>query len=121
MTTTSYFGLDPIEVDRIQQYKVAIIHLGNVRQHVIYKARLILRNVDIPAVVVAQTPVDFEDFAAIGVKTARVMPSDEDVKTRGEIKEIITGVIRGVTSPQDKLDEIVSKVQRVLPPRGGIE
>jgi len=117
--TTSQFGLDPIEVERIQQYKLAIIHLGNVRQHIIYKARLILRNVDIPAVVVAQTPVDYEDFAAIGVKTVRVMPSDEDINTRGEIKEIITGVIRGVTAPQDKLDEIVSKVQKLLPPRGG--
>ncbi|MDR0508693.1 MAG: methyl-coenzyme M reductase I operon protein C [Candidatus Methanoplasma sp.] len=116
---TSQFGLDPIEVERIQQYKVAIIHLGNVRQHIIYKARLILRNVDIPAIVVAQTPVDFEDFAAIGVKTSRVMPSDEDINTRGEIKEIITGVIRGVTAPQDKLDEIVSKVQKTLPPHGG--
>jgi methyl-coenzyme M reductase subunit C len=119
MTTTSYFGLDPIEVDRIQQYKIAIIHLGNVRQHIIYKARLILRNVDIPAVVVSQAPVDFEDFAAIGVKTARVMPPDEDIKTRGEIREIVTGVVRGVTAPQDKLDEIVSKVQKTLPPRGG--
>jgi len=117
--TTSQFGLDPIEVERIQQYKLAIIHLGNVRQHIIYKARLILRNVDIPAMVVAQTPIDFEDFAAIGVKTVRVMPADEDIKTRGEIKEIVTGVIRGVTAPQEKLDEIVSKVQNLLPPRGG--
>ncbi|MCL1810742.1 MAG: methyl-coenzyme M reductase I operon protein C [Methanomassiliicoccaceae archaeon] len=119
MTTTSYFGLDPIEVDRIQQYKLAIIHLGNVRQHIIYKARLILRNVDIPAVVVAQAPVDYEDFAAIGVKTKRVMPPEEDIKTRGEIREIVTGVIRGVTAPQDKLDEIVSKVQMTLPPKRG--
>jgi len=118
-TTTSQFGLDPIEVERIQQYRLAIIHLGNVRHHIIYKARLILRNVDIPAVVVSQTPVDFEDFAAIGVKTARVMPSDEDIKTRGEIIEIITGVIRGVTTDQDKLDEIVSKVQKALPPLEG--
>jgi len=121
MSTTSYFGLDPVEVERIQQYKVAIIHLGNVRQHIIYKARLILRNVDIPAVIISQAPVDFEDFAAIGIKTARVMPPDDEIKTRGEIKEIVTGVIRGVTSPQEKLDEMVSKVQRTLPPRGGKE
>ena len=119
MTTTSYFGLDPIEVERIQQYKVAVIHLGNVRQHIIYKARLILRNVDIPAVVVAQAPVDYEDFASVGIRTKRVMPPDDEIKTRGEIREIVTGVIRGVTTPQDKLDEIVSKVQRTLPPRGG--
>jgi methyl-coenzyme M reductase subunit C len=118
ISTGSYFGLDPIEVERIQQFKVALIHLGNVRAHIIYKARLILRNVDIPAMIVAQCPVDFEDFAQIGVRTKAVMPKDEDIGTKGEIREIATGVIRGVTTSQDKLDEIVSKVQSMLPDRG---
>lgn len=115
VTTGTRFGLDPIEVDRIRQYKVVLIHLGNVRNHIIYKARLILRNVDLPAVIVSQCPVDFEDFATIGVKTRDVMPSPEDIGTKGEIEEIISGVVRGVTCPQDKLDEIVSKIQKVLP------
>jgi len=117
-TTGTNFGLDPIEVERIQQYKLALIHLGNVRVHIIYKARLILRNVDIPAVIVSQCPVDYEDFAAIGVKTSVVMPSDENINTKGEIVDIVTGVIRGVTCQQDKLDEVVSKVQANLPNRG---
>jgi methyl-coenzyme M reductase subunit C len=115
VTTGSRFGLDPIEVDRIRQYKVALIHLGNVRNHIVYKARLILRNVDIPAVVVAQCPVDFEDFAAIGVKTRDVMPDDENVGTIGTIMDIVTGVVRGVTCSQEKLDEIASKLQKILP------
>ena len=115
VTTGSRFGLDPIEVDRIRQYKVALIHLGNVRNHIVYKARLILRNVDIPAVVVAQCPVDFEDFAAIGVKTRDVMPDDENVGTLGTIMDIVTGVVRGVTCSQEKLDEIASKLQKILP------
>jgi methyl-coenzyme M reductase subunit C len=118
VTTGSYFGLDPIEVERIQQFKVALIHLGNVRAHIIYKARLILRNVNIPAMIVSQCPVDFEDFAQIGVKTRVVMPKEEDIGTKGEIREIATGVIRGVTCQQDKLDEIVSKIQSMLPDRG---
>ncbi len=113
--TGTNFGLDPIEVARIRQYKMAIIHLGNVRNHIVYKARLILRNVDIPAVVVAQCPVDFEDFAKVGCKTAAVMPADEDIGTIGTIVEIITGVVRGVTCTQEKLDEVVSKVQGQLP------
>ncbi len=117
MTTGSCFGLDPIEVDRLRQYKVVLIHLGNVRAHIIYKARLILRNVDAPAIVVAQCPIDFEDFAAVGVKTSKVMPPDDKIQTRGEIVEIVTGVVRGVTCTQDKLDEIVSKVQSMLPER----
>ncbi len=115
VTTGSRFGLDPIEVERIRQYKVALIHLGNVRNHITYKARLILRNVDIPAVVVAQCPVDFEDFAAIGVKTRDVMPDPENIGTVGTIMDVVTGVVRGVTCTQEKLDEIASKLQNILP------
>ncbi|MFA6641962.1 MAG: methyl-coenzyme M reductase I operon protein C [Methanomethylophilus sp.] len=115
VTTGTRFGLDPIEVDRIREYKVMLIHLGNVKQHIIYKARLILRNVDLPAIVVSQCPVDFEDFASIGIKTRNVMPAPEDIKTKGTIMEIVTGVIRGLTCPQDKLDENASKIQKVLP------
>lgn len=118
VTTGSRFGLDPIEVERIRQYKVALIHLGNVRNHITYKARLILRNVDIPAVVVAQCPVDFEDFAAIGVKTRDVMPDEDNIGTVGTIMDVVTGVVRGVTCSQEKLDEIASKLQKILPKEG---
>ena len=118
VTTGTRFGLNPLEVERIRQYKVALIHLGNVRNHIIYKARLILRNVDMPAIVVTQCPVDFEDFASIGVKTRDVMPDPENVGTVGRIEEIVTGVVRGVTCPQDKLDEIVSKLQKIMPKEG---
>ena len=118
VTTGTRFGLDPLEVERIRQYKVALIHLGNVRNHIIYKAGLILRNVDMPAIVVTQCPVDFEDFASIGVKTRDVMPDPENVGTVGRIEEIVTGVVRGVTCPQDKLDEIVSKLQKIMPKEG---
>ncbi len=113
-STGSIFGLENIEVQRVQQFKLALVHLGNVRNHIIYKARLILRNVDLPAVVVCQAPVDFEDFARIGVKTRLVMPSPENIGTRGRIVDIVTGVVRGSTCPQNKLDEIVSKIKRNL-------
>ncbi len=118
VSTGTRFGLDPIEAERIRQYKVILIHLGNVRNHIIYKARLILRNVNLPAVVVSQCPVDFEDFAAIGVKTRDVMPDDENINTLGSVEEIVTGVVRGVTCPQEKLDEIASKLQKILPKEG---
>jgi methyl-coenzyme M reductase subunit C len=111
-STGSIFGLDEIEVARIMQFKLALIHLGNVRNHIIYKARLILRNVDMPAVVVCQAPVDFEDFARIGVKTRQVMPKEENIGTKGTIMDIVTGVVRGTTISQAKLDEIVSKVKK---------
>jgi methyl-coenzyme M reductase subunit C len=118
VSTGSIFGLDEIEIKRIEQFRLAIIHLGNVRNHIIYKARLILRNVDMPAIVVCQAPVDFEDFARIGVKTRLVLPRAENIGTKGEIVDIVTGVVRGVTCSQTKLDEIVSKVKRHLPQTG---
>ena len=111
-------GLDPIEVERIQQFKVALVHLGNVRSHIIWKARLILRNVNIPTILVTQCPIDYEDLAAIGVETKYVMPDDENINTKGCVEEIVTGVIRGVSCPQEKLDEIVSKVLNMMPDRG---
>ncbi len=42
------------------------------------------------------------------------MPKIENIGTKGEIVEIITGVIRGSTISQSKLDEIVSKVKKHL-------
>ena len=45
------------------------------------------------------------------------MPDDENINTKGTVQEIVTGVIRGVSCPQEKLDEIVSKVLNMLPDR----
>ena len=42
------------------------------------------------------------------------MPADEDIKTQGIIKDIVTGVIRGETISQEKLDEIIRKVKLAL-------
>lgn len=108
----SLFGLTPNEIEQIKRHRLIVIHLGGVKQHIIYKARLILRNVDRPCVVICEYPVDFEDFAKICVKTKAVMP--EEPKTQGAIMDIITGVIRGETCPQEKLDEIIRKVELAL-------
>jgi methyl-coenzyme M reductase subunit C len=86
-----------------------------VKSHVIYKARDILRFVDIPAIVVCQTPVDFEDFARIGVKTRVVQPPADKVETAGTIVEIVTGITRGQTCARDKLNEIVKRIIEINP------
>jgi methyl-coenzyme M reductase subunit C len=108
----SLFGLTLREIEQIKRFKLVVVHLGGVRHHIIYKARLILKKVEKPCVVICEYPVDFEDFAKIGVKTKAVMP--EEPKTKGEIVDIISGVIRGETAPQDKLDEIIRKVRLAL-------
>ena len=40
---------------------------------------------NIPAVVVSQAPIDFEDLAKEGVKTALVMPPPDKIRTQGGV------------------------------------
>jgi len=106
------FGLEDEEIEKAGMFRLALIHHGNVKNHLIYKARFILSRIRIPAVIVCQVPVDFEDFARVGIKTRVVRPREP--VTKGEIVDIITGVTRGVTVEQKKLDEIVFKVRKAL-------
>lgn len=106
------FGLEDDEIEKANNFKLAMIHHGNVKNHLIYKTRFILSKLSIPAVVVCQIPVDFEDFAQIGVNTRLVKPKNP--QTKGELVEIIYGVTRGVSVEQRKLDEIVFKVRNAL-------
>ena len=108
----SLFGLTDKEIEQMNKFKLLVVHLGGVKNHIIYKARLILRNVNKPFIIICEYPVDWEDFAKIGVKTSKVMP--DDVKTQGIIVNSINGVIRGETASQDKLDEIIKKVKLAL-------
>ena len=96
----------------MNRHKVVLIHFGGVKNHIIYKAKHVLKNINKPVIIIAQYPVDFEDFARIGVKTAAVMP--EKPETKGTIVELITDVIRGETCSQDKLDEIIDKVENTI-------
>ncbi len=109
------FGMTEKEIEQINRHKLALIHLGNIKSHVIYKTRDILRFVKIPAIVVCQTPVDFEDFAKIGVKTRVVMPEEDKIETQGSVVEIVTGITRGQTCARDKLNEIVKDIIRINP------
>jgi methyl-coenzyme M reductase subunit C len=109
------FGMTEKEIEQINRHKLALIHLGNIKSHVIYKTRDILRFVKIPAIVVCQTPVDFEDFARIGVKTRVVMPGEDKIETQGSVVEIVTGITRGQTCARDKLNEIVKDIIRINP------
>ena len=42
------------------------------------------------------------------------MPPEDKIDTKGKIVDIVSGVVRGTTCPQSKLDEIVSKVRTHL-------
>ncbi len=108
----SHFGLKFEEIDRISKHKLCIIHLGNVKHHVVGKTKAILRYVPIKAVVVCQCPVTFEDFAKAGVKTRVLSP--EKPETLGEVVEIVTDVVRGQNCPPKKIDEICMKVKSHL-------
>jgi methyl-coenzyme M reductase subunit C len=105
----AYSSLSPEEEQQIRRHKLALIHVGNVPRHFIPKVKVFLRNVEIPAIVVSQAPVTLQDFAAEGIRTKEFEP--EVPETKGVVVEVITGVIRGQTCPQEKLDEIVGKVR----------
>jgi methyl-coenzyme M reductase subunit C len=110
----AYFGLTGKEIGQIEQHKVAILHHGNVRSHVVAKVRFILAQCDVAAIVVSQAPIDYEDLAKEGVKTAYVMPPPDQVKTKGTVMAIVSGVTRGQTPQRDKLAEVISAVMNVM-------
>lgn len=102
-------GISPDEEAQMARHRLALIHLGNVPGHFIYKARNFLRNTEIPAIIICQAPVGFEDFAKVGIRTRTIQP--ENYETKGEILDIVTGVIRGQTIPQYQVEEIIEKVK----------
>ncbi|MDO5852173.1 MAG: methyl-coenzyme M reductase I operon protein C [Methanobacteriaceae archaeon] len=108
----SLFGVSPKEISQMERHQIVLVHLGGVKNHIIYKARHILKHVDKPVIIICEYPVDLEDFAAIGVKTRVAMPVE--VKTKGVLIDVITDVIRGETCPQEKLNEIISKVELAI-------
>jgi len=110
----AYFGLTDTEIQQIEKHKVAILHHGNVRSHVVHKVRFMLQACDVKAVVVSQAPVDFEDFAKVGVKTALVMPPPDKVKTRGTVMAIVSGVTRGQTPSREKMAEVIHAVMTLI-------
>ncbi|RJS68806.1 methyl-coenzyme M reductase I operon protein C [ANME-2 cluster archaeon] len=109
------FGLTQKEIEQIEKHHAVLIHLGNIGSHVIYKTKYILKYVDVPAIIVCQNPVDFEDFARAGIKTRLVMPKNRDIETRGTVMEIVTGITRGVTCQRNRLNEIVKATIKTIP------
>jgi methyl-coenzyme M reductase subunit C len=108
------FGLTPKEIEQIERHKIAVIHLGNIRSHVVHKTKEVLAMAEVPAVVVAQCPVDFEDFAKEGVKTRLVKPVRKNTETLGTVVDIVSGVTRGATCQRAKLNQIAKVLNRHL-------
>jgi methyl-coenzyme M reductase subunit C len=108
------FGLNEKEVEQVARHKIAVLHLGNVRSHVIFKTKEILSQVDIPAVVVAQCPMDMEDFAREGIKTSMVKPPRQKIETKGEVVDIVTGITRGATCTRVKLNNLAKVLNKHL-------
>jgi len=108
------FGRNEREIEQIARHKIAVLHLGNVRSHVIHKTKEVLSQVKIPAVVVAQCPMDMEDFAREGIKTRTVKPPHQKTQTRGEVVDIVTGVTRGATCTRVKLNALAKVLNKHL-------
>ena len=107
----SMAGINEKEIFQVRRFKIALFHLGGITGHVVYKAKSFLRYADIPTIIVCEAPVDYEDFAKVGIITRLVRPPPGKVEVAGVIVDTITGVVRGVSCPRDKLNEIVIKVK----------
>lgn len=110
----SNFGITDREIEQIERHKVAVLHHGNIRSHVVHKCRKILQQCSVDAVVVCQAPTDYEDFARAGVRTAYVMPKPEDIKTKGIVKGIVTGITRGQTPSRVAMSNVIHEVLRIM-------
>lgn len=108
------FGVNERELEQIARHKIAVFHLGNVRSHVISKTKEVLSQVNIPAVVVAQCPMDMEDFAREGIKTRTVRPTHQKTETKGEVVDIVTGITRGATCTRVKLNTLAKILNKHL-------
>jgi len=107
----SMASINETEIMQIRRFKLGLFHFGGIGGHVVYKARSFLRFVDIPIIIVCEAPVDYEDFAKAGIITRLVRPPPGKVESAGEIIDLITGVVRGVSAPREKLNEIVMKTK----------
>ena len=110
----SNFGILDREIEQIERHKVAVLHHGNIRSHVVHKSRKILQECSVNAVVVCQAPVDYEDFARAGVKTAYVMPKPDDIRTKGTVMGIVTGITRGQTPSRVAMSTVIHEVLRII-------
>ena len=110
----SNFGITDREIEQIERHKVAVLHHGNIRSHVVHKSRKILQQCSVDAVVVCQAPVDYEDFAKVGVKTAYVMPKPGDVRTKGTVKGLVTGITRGQTPSRAAMSDVIHETLRII-------
>ena len=110
----SNFGITDREIEQIERHKVAVLHHGNIQSHVVHKSRKILQECSVDAVVVCQAPVDYEDFAKVGVKTAYVMPKPDNIRTQGTIKGLVTGITRGQTPSRIAMSNVVHEVLRIM-------
>jgi len=114
-------GITDKEIAQIEKHKVAILHHGNVRSHVVQKVRFILQACDVKAIVVSQCPIDYEDLAKEGVKTAYVMPPADKIRTKGIVMAIVSGVTRGQTPTREKMADVISSVMRIVKKKQPLE
>ena len=108
------FGINENEINQINKHNLAVIHFGNVKNHFLKKAQEIFNVINIPSIIICQALVDFEDFAEVGINTKIIKPNENSISTKGMIIDIVTGITRGESCSQLKLNEIITKIQKGL-------
>jgi methyl-coenzyme M reductase subunit C len=106
------FGLSAKEIEQIARHKIVLINMGNVNSHILSKTKKILKYINIPAVIACEYPIDFEDFAKVGIKTKFVRPKNPE--TEGTVVSIVSGITRGETCSRNKLNELAKEIRQIL-------
>ena len=66
------------------------------------------------AIVVSQSPIDYEDLAKVGVKTAVVMPQANQIRTERHGDGDRERRNPGQTPTREKMAEVISSVMRIV-------
>jgi methyl-coenzyme M reductase subunit C len=109
---TSIMWVTPTEKAQIARHRMALIHVGNVPSHFIPKIRELLRDVDVPAVVISQARIDMDDLVEEGIRAGNQEPSEAE--TVGRVVDLVNGVVRGQRCSSAKIGEIISKTGRAI-------
>jgi methyl-coenzyme M reductase subunit C len=108
----SLMELTDLEAHQIMRHKVALIHVGNVPFHFIPKIQLILSRTNVPAIVISQAEVSFDDLIKNGIGTSGSSPIGN--KEEGRVVDLVNGVVRGQRCSSEKINEIVLKTRNAL-------
>lgn len=108
----SIMSVTPQESLQISRHKLAIIHVGNVPSHFLPKIKELLKEVKVPAIVISQASITYDELASRGIMTP--IGVHGAAATKGKVVDMVHGVVRGQRCSPEKVEEIITKTRVAL-------